>query len=146
MTPRATSEDGQVTVLVIGMMIVVMAVSGLAVDGTRAFIERRALQNVADTAALAGADQLDLVSFYGSGGGVLELDVSAARAAALEMVGASRRDAVASITTEEGAVQVTLRGKVETSFLRFIGIGTLPVAVTARAEPQVGAIPAPEAP
>ena len=52
-------ERGTVTVLTIGLVMVVVAIAGLAVDGTRVFIERRALQSAADGAAVAAAAQVE---------------------------------------------------------------------------------------
>jgi hypothetical protein len=127
--------------MVIGMLVVVLAVSGLAIDGTRAFLERRALQNAADAAALAAADQLDLDAFYEAGGESIALDPDAARAAAFEMLAQAGRDARGSVVTGDGAIEVRIRGSVKTQFLRLLGIDLIPVAVVARAEPQVGAIP-----
>jgi uncharacterized membrane protein len=51
-------EHGQTTVLVVGLALVVFAVTGLAVDGTRAFLLRRTLQNVADASAVAAAGEI----------------------------------------------------------------------------------------
>jgi hypothetical protein len=54
-----SDERGQIAVLALGLALVVFAIAGLAVDGTRAFLARRSLQNLADAAALAGAGELD---------------------------------------------------------------------------------------
>jgi len=45
---RRADETGQVIVLALGLTLVAFAVAGIAVDGTRVFLARRSLQNLAD--------------------------------------------------------------------------------------------------
>ncbi len=47
-------ERGQASVVLVGALVIGLAFTGLAVDGARLFTARRDLQNVADSAALAG--------------------------------------------------------------------------------------------
>jgi hypothetical protein len=122
------------------MMMVVLAVSGLAVDGTRAFLERRSLQNAADAAALAAADQVDETTFYVDGGEV-RLDPDEARRIAGEWLRRSPDPISGSITIDGSTVEVALRSRVETQFLRLVGIDAIPVTARAHAEPEVGAVP-----
>lgn len=133
------SDAGQVTVLALGLALVTFAVAGLAVDGTKAFLLRRTLQNAADASALAGSGGLDAGSYYSSGGRRVELDPEAARRAALDLL--ERRGLRGQVSIAAGAdgVQVTLRGEARTTFLSLVGIRALPVAVVARAEPVAGA-------
>ncbi len=49
------SERGQALVIIAFAMVVLIAITGLAIDGSNTFADRRAAQNAADTAALAGA-------------------------------------------------------------------------------------------
>lgn len=135
----ARDESGQVLVLVLGLSLIAFAVAGVAIDGTRALIYRRTLQNAADAAAMAGADAIDRDTYYSSGGERIELDIGKARAAAVETM--SRRGVAAPTRIEgnRGGIAVTIRSSVETSFLRLIGVDRLDVAATARAAP----VPAP---
>lgn len=55
MKSHHSSEGGQALVIIAIAMIGLVAMTGLAVDGSRAFSDRRHAQNAADTAALAGA-------------------------------------------------------------------------------------------
>ena len=55
-----STERGQTLVLVALMMVGLLAVTGLAIDGGTAFLERRRVQNAADAAAMAGAQDLVL--------------------------------------------------------------------------------------
>jgi Putative Flp pilus-assembly TadE/G-like len=68
------TEQGQTTILVVGLALVVFAVAGLAVEGTRAFLFRRTMQNIADSSVLAAAGEIDQSRYYASGGRVLRLD------------------------------------------------------------------------
>lgn len=128
-------ETGQVAVFVVGMALVAFAVAGVAVDGTRAWLYRRTLQNAADAASLAGAAQLDRSSFYDSGGRALTLAAPAARAAAIRWLDLRGIDARAQVHAHDGGVRVVLRGEVRAGLLGLAGIDTIPVAVEADSEP-----------
>lgn len=132
------SERGQSTVLVLGLMILCFAVAGVAVDGTRAFIYRRSLQNAADSAAQAGASQLNAALYYRTAGDDVLLDEREARAAVERSLSLRALPVDASMSIDGSSVQIVLRGEVQTSFLGLIGVGELPVAVEARAEPIAG--------
>lgn len=132
----ARGEAGQVTVLILGLALVVFAISGLAVDGTRAFLFRRTLQNSADAASLAAASELDERAFYASGGRRRTLDVENAERTAdrwLDLRGAGARS---EVTVEGDRVVIVLRDEVPTTFLALVGIDHIPVAVVAAAEPR----------
>jgi Flp pilus assembly protein TadG len=132
------AQDGQATVLILGLALVVFAVTGLAVDGTRAFIARLTLQNAADAAALAGAGELDLSAFYSSGGSRLQLDAPDARALAYSYLDARGYAGGAVVDASEGSVTIVVRDEIATSFLGLVGVDALPVAAEARAEPVPG--------
>ncbi len=53
--PGRQSERGQTLVIITFAMIVLLGMSGLAIDGGILFADRRAAQNAADAAAMAGA-------------------------------------------------------------------------------------------
>ena len=61
-------ESGQASVVIVGALLICLAFTGLAVDGARLFTARRDLQNVADSAALAGASAIDVGQFRASAG------------------------------------------------------------------------------
>jgi hypothetical protein len=135
------SQAGQATVLTLGVALVVFAVAGLAVDGTRAFIARRTLQNAADAAALAAAGQLDMAAFYSSGGREFRLDGPSARALAHRYLSDRGLAGGAALEANAGSITVVLRDEVETTFLGLVGVDALPVAAEARAEPIPGGGP-----
>jgi Flp pilus assembly protein TadG len=130
-----TDQRGQVTVMALGLALVAFAVAGLATDGTRAFLLRRTLQNAADSAALAGASELDTDVYYSSGGRETVLDPSRARSVALEWLGRRGLTARSTIAATPTEVNVSLRDEVRTAFLALVGIDRIPVAVSASARP-----------
>jgi uncharacterized membrane protein len=135
MIERMWEEQGQVVVLVLGLALVAIAVSGLAVDGTRAFLARRALQQTADAASLAAASEIDAGTYYDSGGARVRLDPARARAMARRWAERSHLDTEAVVVADGGGVRVVLRARVPTTFLSLAGISELPVAVEAAAAP-----------
>jgi uncharacterized membrane protein len=138
---KSERERGQTTILVVGLVLVVFAVTGLAVDGTRAFLFRRTLQSVADTSAIAAAGDISRASYYASGGRNLRLDAQRANATARHWL--TRRGIHLAITvqTDGDQVHVVARGEVTPSFLSLIGIGPIPVVAEASARPVAGAPP-----
>ncbi|MFN2587196.1 MAG: pilus assembly protein TadG-related protein [Actinomycetota bacterium] len=136
MTPR--DESGQVTVLVLGMALLAFAVAGLAVDGTRAWLLRRSLQNAADAAALAGAGELDDRAYYEAGGRTIALDAAASETVAARWLDRRGVAARASVAATEDRVEVEVTAEMETTFLALVGIGTLEVVVEADAAPAPG--------
>ena len=135
--PRAAPEAGQTTLFVIGIALVCFAVAGVAVDGTRAWLYRRSLQNAADSAALAAAAEIDVNDYY-RGRGEPGINVATARIVAADWVADTGLDVESGYAIDENGVVVGLRGRVRTTFLGLIGVQGLPVAVEARAEPRRG--------
>ena len=66
-------ESGQMTVLLIGLVVLILMVLGLGWDASNWFLGHRALNNLADGAAIAAASDVDLRVFYASGGRRVEL-------------------------------------------------------------------------
>ncbi len=62
-------ESGQTTVLIVGLAVVLLMAIGVVVDATAAYLHRQGLTNVADGAALAGADagSRNEAALYGEG-------------------------------------------------------------------------------
>jgi Flp pilus assembly protein TadG len=126
-------QSGQATVLVLGLSLFAFAVAGLAVDGTRAFLYRRTLQNAADAAALAGAADLDVEKLYT--GGSAAVDPTTAERTAGEWLTKRQLAVDAEILATTSGVRVVLHGEVTTTFLGAVGIDELPVEAHAHAEP-----------
>jgi Flp pilus assembly protein TadG len=127
-------ERGSTSVLVLGLALVVFAISGLAVDGTRAFIYRRSLQNSADGAVLAASSELDTGAYYATGGRSTRISTDATGVAS-EYLGARGLDVRARLEVSRNRVTVDLVGAVPTTFLGLVGIDELSVGVSASARP-----------
>src|SRR5450755_3943975 len=68
-------EQGQITVFVVVIMVALLAVAGLVYDGGRALAAKTTAIDIAQEAARAGAQQVNLASFRASG--QVMLDASA---------------------------------------------------------------------
>ena len=135
------SERGQVTVMALGLALVSLVMAGLAVDGTKAFLLRRTLQNAADSASLAGAGEIDGDTYYGSGGKTIELLPEEAARTARRYLALRGIDARMSFEVDEDDVSIVLRGSSETLFLGLVGISEVPVAVESNASAIAGDLP-----
>ncbi|MFN8194447.1 MAG: pilus assembly protein TadG-related protein [Nocardioidaceae bacterium] len=56
MTSRPRDEAGQTTILIVGLAMVLLMAVVMVVDASAAYLRRQGLDNLADGAALAGAD------------------------------------------------------------------------------------------
>jgi len=57
-------ERGSITVMSIGFLLLLGALTVVVVDASAAFLQRQELNNLADGAALAAANGLDAAAFY----------------------------------------------------------------------------------
>lgn len=136
--PRRRDEGGFLIPWILGLCVFLLLLGGLSFDLWRAVAERRALAQVADAAATAGASGIDEAAYRADG--TVRLEPARAEQLARENL-ASQTD-VRSLTgadvavTPEG-VTVQTRGLVNFWFVRvFIGAEPLEVRVTALAEPR----------
>lgn len=146
MTPRR-SEQGQVSILIIGLALVLLLTTAVVVDASAAYLQRQGLTNLAEGAALQGADG-GAVSVYQNGlpASRLSQDPGAARAAAsryLVEIGAYQRypGLVHDVSVDPvGRVQVVLRapldlplsvpGSPDTAYVTARGSASLPLRRT----------------
>lgn len=77
---RRRDESGQVTVLIIGLAAILLLAVAIVVDASAAYLQRTGLDTVADGAALAGTEALDVEAGYEHG--LTDLELSRDRAAA----------------------------------------------------------------
>jgi hypothetical protein len=132
------SERGQVTIMALGLALLSLVMAGLAVDGTKAFLLRRTLQNAADSASLAGAGEIDRAAYYGSGGKVLVLAPEEALRTVRRYLALRQIEGRVSFEVEGDDVSVVLRARSETLFLGLVGISEVPVAVESNASAIAG--------
>src|SRR3954451_8906737 len=102
-------ERGQASALLVGVLLLGLLFVGFAFDGARLFTARRDLQNVADSAALAGASALDEAAFRDSGGAEVRVDPAAARVAIDEVVRVSSLPATTRVEVEVAPDRVVVR-------------------------------------
>jgi uncharacterized membrane protein len=131
------SEVGQALVWV-AVMLPLLSVIGLSIDAGTLFDARRELQNVADSAARAGAMQIDQTAYRASSGTTVVLDPATARQAAAQYISTRGARFAATIDVEPKSVIVQVSQSVPTSFLRLVGIGTMRITATAPAMPRFG--------
>ncbi len=129
-------EGGQASVLILGMLLVVLAVGGLVLDGSRAILLRRSLQNALDSAVLAGAEQVSVAVWQSSGGARVETERTLALRAASEMF-STLAPRGASAHFEARGSTVTGRGRARAGFFLFslVGIPYYEVEAEASASP-----------
>jgi uncharacterized membrane protein len=137
---RRRGQAGQASVVLVGALLIGLAFTGLAVDGARLFTARRDLQNIADSAALAGASAIDEAHFRATDGHEVRLDPSGARAAAGRVLEASAIPASATveIIVDADRVLVHVGKPVEMTFLRIVGTREQRIGASATASPQTG--------
>jgi Flp pilus assembly protein TadG len=135
---RRATERGASTIFVIGMVAVLFAVAGLAIDGGRVLNGKDRAYDVAEQAARAGANQLDIAAVRSAGGGQVRIDETAARNAAAAFVASVPGYSVEGIATSPTQVTVRVRGTVNSVLLSLAGFSTFTVRGDATASPVTG--------
>jgi Flp pilus assembly protein TadG len=130
-------EHGTITLWVLGLSIALLFLGGLSLDLWRAVAERRQLSSMADSAAAAAANGVDLEALRS---GALHLDPVRARAIALESLDEDPHSAdldAVDIEVTGDRITVTLRDHVRFSLLGiFMGGQHFDIAVHASAQPE----------
>lgn len=121
-------EAGTVTVFVTVFMLALLVVAGLVIDGGRMLAARREVANVAESAARAGAQELDTRAARTSA--TVQLDPVAAQRRATEFLAASGYSGTVTVEANRVHVQVSA-----TPHLFILGIaGMSDATVTANGE------------
>jgi Flp pilus assembly protein TadG len=104
-----TDERGSITPLVIGFAVVLMLLVGVVVDASAAYLQRQSLDNLADGAALSGANEVrgSAVFTQGLDGDLAPLATELARTAVQDYL----RDAGALRSHPGLRVAVTVRDR-----------------------------------
>jgi Flp pilus assembly protein TadG len=129
---RPGSERGSVAVTGILLALALAMLIGTGVDFAHTFIVRRDLTAIADGAALAGSQQLDLQAWRE---GTLALDPQRAQQAA-EAELAANPEISGAATAAPTSITVEARQRFPTMILRLVGIPQLTVTATATATPK----------
>lgn len=133
-------ERGQASVLLVGVLLIGLMVVGLAVDGARLFTARRDLQNLADSAALAGASAIDDATYRATGGTEVRLDPAAVRAAVSDVLRASQAPTslAVDVRVADDRVTMQLNRPVHPLFLGLAGLHAQRIGAHATASPRTG--------
>lgn len=138
---RPSGEQGSVTLLGLGFLMILLFVGGMSIDLWRAFSERRALHELADAAAAAGANGLDVATYRATGTVQLDPDL-AARLAWDSVAGQTDRRAMIghpAVRVSPTEIVVEVRGEVPLTVLALFTAGEpFAVQVTAEARPRLG--------
>jgi len=121
-----------VILLVTGMLVIVAAAALLG--GGALFAARAHGYDVAQSAARAGAQQIDTAAYRGSG--TLRLDPVRAAQAAKQFLAAA--DATGTVQVSGGTITVTATSHQVTPMLKPFGIDDITVTSTASAVPVTG--------
>ncbi|CAM3362668.1 pilus assembly protein TadG-related protein [Nocardioides dubius] len=131
----AEHEAGTVTVLIIGFAVVLILLVGVVVDASAGYLQRQALDSLADGAALAGANEVRGAAVFN--GGLDGERVPLATDLATRAVDAYLRETGAfadhpglrvAVRVRDDALEVTLRAPLD-----------LPITVAGLTDGEVGA-------
>jgi Flp pilus assembly protein TadG len=131
---RLRSDRGDAVIWGILIIAVSLMLIGLVLDGGNAMAAKIRTWDIAQEAARAGANQLDLTALREHG--QIRLDPIAAQAAAAQHLSAAAVTGTVSATTTD--VTVTVTRSEPTLLLQAIGVKTIPVTATAHATPVTG--------
>ena len=131
---RAGADAGQVTPFVVILTVALLAVAVLVLDGGLALSQKVRALDIAQAAARAGAQELDLYKYRTTN--VAELDPARAAAAARAWLASAKADGEATATTT--TVTVTVRRATTAQLLQLVGVRELRVSATATATPVQG--------
>jgi Flp pilus assembly protein TadG len=127
------------TLFVVMLLPVLLALTGLVADGGQVVVARRQVQGLANSAAHAGAAELDSAAARSNPEQPAPLAPRAAELAAAQVIAIQEPGLTATVRadTQNVVVHVTSR-PIPMTFLRIAGIMQVQVAADASAEPRSG--------
>ena len=131
-------DAGAVTVLLLLLTTMLLALAGLVWDGGRAISGRQEAAGLAEQAARAGADVLDLTALRATGAD--RLDSAGARTAACRYLAVAAPQARCSVTVAATEVTVDVTTNTRTVLLSLVGIHELRTHGQASARPVRGVV------
>ena len=138
---RRSDEQGFFTIWTMGLCVMLLAMGGISLDLWRGFSERRELAAITDSAAIAGAAQIDLDAFKTNG--TVKLDPVLAKQAALNYLNTEGATAKITYTTPpvitvtDNQITITADTRIELTLMKiFRPGGTLDVTTHSAATPQ----------
>lgn len=140
MMARLRQESGQVTIWILGLSLALAAIGGISLDLWRVIAERSELSVIADSAAVAGASEIDVDIFRSTAGDVV-LDPVAATGAANAYLAGVPLSASPTIVVTDTRIVVELQREVDLTLLKAMNLGiveTVSIRVTGSSEPRSG--------
>ncbi len=134
MPRRPRGEDGVITVFVVGLSLALMLVAGLVYDGGRILASRRQAHDLADNAARAAAQAVDIDALRS--GDAAMVDPLGAQAAAEEYL--NRTGYNGAVTVSADRVRVTVSITTPMALLQLAGIRARTVTATGEARIVLG--------
>ncbi|ROO60365.1 putative Flp pilus-assembly TadE/G-like protein [Micromonospora sp. Llam0] len=132
--PTAGRDRGSATAFGLFLIVVVLVLAGAILEGGNAMSARGHATHIAQQAARAGANQLNLAALRDTG--VVQIDPAAAQAAATAFLAQLGEQGTVTATTEQVSVTVTVTRP--GILVPVLGIDTLTVRATATAAPITG--------
>lgn len=129
---RLAGERGSVAISGLLLAVVLAILVGVVVDVGQAFLARRELASIADDAALAGSQDVDIPALHE---GRLELNTAQARSDALHTIGGYPKTK-GEVSTTKDRVNVIVTRHVQTILLGLIGVQTFTISAHASAAPR----------
>ncbi len=126
---RWRGEDGVITVFVVGLTLALMLVAGLVYDGGRVLAARRQAHDLADNAARAAAQAVDLHAVRSRDAVVV--DPLSAQAAAESYLASTGHHGAISVTAD--TVRVTVSIATPMAILQLAGFSERTVTATGEA-------------
>lgn len=131
MTPQLSDDRGAISTFLAVIFLALLMAAGLVVDGGRKIIALRDASHLADNAARAGAQAIDLDTLRASG--QLSVDPAAATTLAVDYLAATGHQGEVSVTGDTVSVTVTL-----TVDPALLPVGQMTVTATETAAPVTG--------
>jgi hypothetical protein len=122
-------DRGSVTGYTVIVTIAAVVFAGLVLDAGMAVATKVQAISTAQSAARAGARELDLAHLRGTG--IIRVDPVQAQASAQDWLARVGWNGTVTVTGDQ--VTVTTTGSSDTQLLGLVGIGTVPVGATATA-------------
>jgi uncharacterized membrane protein len=134
---RLEDEDGQLTILLVGLIVLVLMVLALGWDASNWLIGRRALNDTADGAAIAAASEIDVGRYYATAGESVAFDRGAVRDTAVDFVTTSGIEGVKATADvdvgPDGRPRVTVAATAPANSFFVHLLGFVPPRMEARA-------------
>ena len=128
--PPMRRDGGQATAFTVVMTVAVLALAGLVLDAGLAVSTKVEAVSAAQSAARAGARELDVAALRTTG--IVRIDPVKARIAARDWLGRAQLTGIVTVTGNQVTVSVTTAR--QTQLLHMIGVASIPITATATAD------------